>query len=75
MFLLHVTECEAQLAIAADIMEKIHQFQVEKRDFEDTIAMEDYIEPTSVRIDATFCDSEGKSYRLSEVLNACESEK
>ena len=71
-FLLHATEREAQLAIADDIMENLRQFQVGERDFEDAIAIEDYIEPVSVRADGTFCDLEGNSYGPSEILEPVE---
>jgi hypothetical protein len=74
-FLLHATEREAQLAIADDIMEKLRQFQVGERDFEDAIAIEDYIEPVSVRGDGTFCDLEGNSFGPSEILVSAESSR
>jgi hypothetical protein len=74
-FLLYPTEGEAQLEIADYTVIRIRQFQQGERDFEDAIAIEDYIEPVSFRGDGTFCDFEGNSYGPSEILEVCESDK
>lgn len=69
-FLLHATEREAQLAIADDIMEKLRQFQLGESDFEDAIAIEDYIEPVSVRGDGSFIDLAGNVFESGQLIDA-----
>jgi len=72
-FLLHSTECEAQLEIADYTMIRIRQFQQGERDFEDAFAMSHFIEPVTTRNALTFVDLDGNSYGPWEIMLSADS--
>ena len=49
----------AQREIADDVMDKLRQFLAGERDFEDAMAIEDYILPVDVLPDGSILDEDG----------------
>ena len=54
----------AQREIADDVIEKLHQFIDGGRDFEDAMAVEDYILPVDVLSDGSIVDEDGNSFGM-----------
>ncbi len=56
----------AQREIADEVMEKLQQFLDGDRDFEDAMAVEDYILPVEVLLDGSIMDEDGNRYGRKE---------
>jgi len=52
----------AQREIADDVMEKLHQFLEDERDFEDAMTVEDYILPVDVLPDGSILDEDDNCF-------------
>ncbi len=58
----YATEREAQLEIVDDLRERLRQFIANERDFEDAIAVEDFILPVDVWHDGTISIEDGSVF-------------
>ena len=58
----YVTERDAQLEIADVIIDRIKQFIAGKRDYEDAITIEEYVEPVDLHPDGSITDEHGNTY-------------
>jgi hypothetical protein len=58
----YVTELEAQREIADDLMERIRQFTEGEREFDDAIAVEDFILPVDVWADGNISIEDGSTF-------------
>ena len=56
------TELEAQKEIADDQITRLQQFLDGERDFEDAIAVEEYIVPVTVHPDGIITDEDGNRF-------------
>lgn len=54
---------EAQLVIAEDTVERIRQFTIGEREFDDAMTVEEYIVKVEVQPDGSVCDENGKCFR------------
>jgi hypothetical protein len=58
----HTTLESAQREIADDVIEHLHQFLEGEREFEDAMAVEDYILPVDVYPDGSILDEDGNVF-------------
>lgn len=58
----YATEREAQLEIVDDLQERLRQFIVGERDFEDTITIEDFVLPVDVWPDGRISIEDGSVF-------------
>lgn len=56
------TELEAQREIADDLMTRLQQFMDGERDFDDAMAVEEYIVPVTVQHDGVIVDEAGNRF-------------
>lgn len=58
----YATEEEAQKAIAKYFIERLQQFIVGERDFEDAMMAEEYVMDVDVQPDGSVCDESGQCF-------------
>lgn len=61
-YVIFETELAAQREIAEHTIDRIRQFLVGERDFEDAIEVEEYIVPVTVQADGTITDEDGNCF-------------
>lgn len=62
----YATEREAQLVIVDDIQERLRQFIAGERDFDDAIAVEDFVLPVNVWPDGSISTEDGRVFSKRE---------
>lgn len=60
----YMTLLEAQHAIAEDTIERIRQFFIGEREFDDAMTVEEYIVKVDVLPDGSVCDESGQCFGL-----------
>jgi hypothetical protein len=61
-YVIFETELDAQKEIVDNAMIRLEQFLEGERDFDDAIAVEEYVVPVTVHPDGTFTDEDGNCF-------------